>query len=181
MGESHLPPMKGTKGFGFPTSRHWGRARQITSGLKIGKSCFKGNPTLRGGDTTWGRQPDQRPSPQAGSCKKFSHWNESLLSLNLRELESVPGMVAMSAGQRMLLSTPSKATSPSVAHFTATSGLMRTNLKLYTYSTLNQESGQDICREFAPVQPLVECCEIELGSWVSQTRQEIEGFDQVRG
>ena len=87
----------------------------------------------------------------------------------------------MSAGQRMLLSTPSKATSPSVAHFTATSGLMRTNLKLYTYSTLNQESGQDICREFAPVQPLVECCEIELGSWVSQTRQEIEGFDQVRG
>ena len=46
---SHLPPMKGTKGFGFPTSRHWGRARQITSGLKIGKSCFKGNSTLRGG------------------------------------------------------------------------------------------------------------------------------------
>ena len=40
---SHLPPMKGTKGFGFPTSRHWGRARQITSGLGIGKHSKEGS------------------------------------------------------------------------------------------------------------------------------------------
>ena len=91
-------------------------------------------------DTTWERQQDQLTSPQAASCQKFvlktlqfSHTSLfQVSSLNLRELESVPGMVVLSTGQKMLqLSSSkfSKATSPSVAHFTATSGLMRTNMK----------------------------------------------------
>ena len=64
--KAHLPPMKGTKGFGFPTSRHWGRARQITSGLGIGRSCLKGNPTLRGGGHNLGKA--------ARSTAKSSSW-----------------------------------------------------------------------------------------------------------
>ena len=138
--------MKGTKGLGFPSSRHCGRARQITSGLGIGKHSKEGS------FDNW-RQPGECSHinghvlklPPANSLLllnmlQFSHWNHSLSSLNLREVESVPGTGAMSAGQRIpLLSTPSKAKSPSVAHFTATSGLMRTNLKFYiTPSIKNQ-------------------------------------------
>ena len=109
-------------------------------------------------DATWERQQDQPPSPQVGSCQKFVvktlqcyHTSKfQALSLNLRALESVPGMVVLSAGQGMLqLPTPSKfskATSPSVAQFTATSGLKRTNLKfLQTQLSIKKlESSQDI-------------------------------------
>ena len=79
-----------------------------------------------------------RSTDKSSSCllsKVFSLFSLfQVSSLNLRALESVPGMVVLSTGQKMLqLSTPaskfSKATSPSVAHFTATSGLMRTNMK----------------------------------------------------
>ena len=179
--------MKGTKGLGFPSSRHWGPARQITSGLGIGKHSKEGS------FDNW-RQPGECSHinghvlklPPANSFFVVEH--VTVFSLESQSFKFKPeggGVRPRNGGD--VRRPKDAAVVNSLQGQKSLSGTFHGDFRSdedkfeILYSTLNQESVQDICREFAPVQPLVECCEIELGSWVSQTRQEVEGFDQVRG
>ena len=73
LGEKPPPANEGNQGVWLPHEQALGSGPADHVRPGNWQKLFKGNPTLRGGNTTWGRQPDQRPSPQAGSCKKFSH------------------------------------------------------------------------------------------------------------
>ena len=84
--QDDLPSMKGSFGFGFPSSRQWGRARQITSGLGVSNAVLGNSSEHNSGeiihksfrrlivseeigqlDRTWERQQDQQTGPQAAS------------------------------------------------------------------------------------------------------------------
>ena len=176
--------MKGTKGLGFPSSRHWGRARQITSGLGIGKHSKEGS------FDNW-RQPGEGSQinghvlklPPANSFFVVEH--VTVFSLESQSFKFKPeggGVRPRNGGD--VRRPKDAAVVNSLQGQKSLSGTFHGDFRSdedKLYSTLNQESDQDICREFAPVQPLVECCKIELGSRVSHTSQEGEGFAQLRG